>query len=384
MLAQATENRYNYFLFALVFLLLCIGLVMVYSASHHVAAKKLGNESIYFRFHFYRILIGLFALMIAAIIPYKFWLKSARIWLLLGIVLLITALIIGVQERNAQRWIQIYSFRFQPVDFLRLALIFYLCDAMIRKRDYLRNWKEGLLPQFFIIGLISLLLIKQPDMGSVVILLVISVVIFITAGVNLLHLGCVAMLTLPIFLMKQNYHIVRIKDFLNSVINGESLPYQVNQSIISIGSGGFLGKGLDNSTQKLEFLPEPFTDFIFSIVGEEFGFLGTSLVLFLLLLLVLEGFKIARRCPDDAGALLAVGITTSIGIYAFVNASVVINLLPTKGLPMPFISYGGSFMITTLAGIGILLNISQYNEASLLRRSSHANNMSRSRPWVGR
>ncbi len=384
MLDQATENRYNYFLFALVFLLLCIGLVMVYSASHHVADKKLGNESIYFQFHFYRILIGLFALIITAIIPYKFWLNGAKIWLLIGIGLLIAVLIIGVKERNAQRWIQIYSFRFQPVDVLRMALIFYLCDAMIRKREYLRKWKEGLLPQLFIIGLISFLLIKQPDMGSVVILLVISVVIFITAGVNLFHLGFVALLAVPLFLMKHDYHIVRIKDFLDSVINGKSLPYQVNQSIISIGSGGFWGKGLDNSTQKLEFLPEPFTDFIFSIVGEEFGFLGTSLVLFLFLLFILEGFKIARRCPDEAGALLAVGITTSIGIYAFVNASVVSNLLPTKGLPMPFISYGGSFMITTLAGVGILLNISQYNEASLLRRSSHANYMKRSRQWVGK
>ena len=384
MLDQATENRYNYFLFALVFLLLCIGLVMVYSASHHVAYKKLGSDSIYFRFHFYRILIGLFALIIAAIIPYNFWLKSARIWLLIGIGLLIAVLILGIKERNAQRWIEIYSFRFQPVDVLRMALIFYLCDAMIRKHEYLRKWKEGLLPQLFILGLISFLLIKQPDMGSVVILLAISVVIFITAGVSLLHLSFVALLTVPLFLMKHDYHIVRIKDFLDSVINGKSLPYQVNQSIISLGSGGFWGKGLDNSTQKLEFLPEPFTDFIFSIVGEEFGFVGTSVVLFLFLLLILEGFKIARRCPDEAGALLAVGITTSIGIYAFVNAGVVSNLLPTKGLPMPFISYGGSFMITTLAGVGILLNISQYNESSLVRRSSHANTMRRSRRWVGR
>jgi cell division protein FtsW len=138
--------------------------------------------------------------------------------------------------------------------------------------------------------------------------------------------------------------------------------------LISLGSGGLLGKGLDNSTQKLEFLPEPFTDFIFAIVGEEFGFLGAALVLTLFLVLVIQGLRIARNCDDDAGALLASGITASIALYTFLNAGVVTNLLPTKGLPMPFISFGGSFMITTLAGIGILLNISQHHEIKLLRR----------------
>lgn len=375
---QATENRYDYYLFAVVFLLLCIGLIMVYSASHHIAAKKVGDESIFFRLHFYKVLAGLVLLISCAVIPYKFWLKSARVWLLIGIGLLVAVLVFGIQERNAQRWIQIYSFRIQPVDFVRLALIFYLCDAMIRKQDYLRNWKEGLLPQLFIIGVIAFLLINQPDMGSVVILLAISVVIFITAGVNLLHLGLVGLLAVPVLLLKQNYHIVRVKNFLNSIFSDE-LSYQVNQSLISLGNGGIFGKGLDNSTQKLQFLPEPFTDFIFAIIGEEFGFLGTTVVLFLFLLLVLEGIRIARRCQDEAGTLLAVAITTSIGIYAFVNAAVVSNLLPTKGLPMPFISYGGSFMITSLAGVGILLNISQHNEVSLLRRQNSLNRKRRSR-----
>jgi cell division protein FtsW len=362
------ENRYDYVILSLVMLLLCFGLVMVYSASHHVALRRFGDESLFFRRHFFRVAIGLAVLIIAAVVPYKFWLKGAKFWLLGGLGLLIWVLTDGVEKGNAQRWIQIYSLRFQPVDFVRLAVILYLSDAMIRKREVLGKWNLSLAPQLLILGVIALLLSRQPDMGSVIILFLISAVIFITAGVNPLQLGLVALAGLPILILTQNYQITRVKDFINSLLYGQPLTYQINQSLISLGSGGLLGKGLDNSTQKLEFLPEPFTDFIFAIVGEEFGFLGAALVLTLFLVLVIQGLRIARNCDDDAGALLASGITASIALYTFLNAGVVTNLLPTKGLPMPFISFGGSFMITTLAGIGILLNISQHHEIRLVRR----------------
>lgn len=363
------ENRYNYFLFGVVILLLCFGLIMVYSASHHVALKKYEDGSLFFRKHFYRVLAGLIVLVLTALIPYKMWLRSAKLWLLLGIGFLVAVLVIGESHGAARRWIRIYGFQFQPVDFVRLAIIFYLTDAMVRKQEYLDDWKVGILPQFIVLGLVSVLLLKQPDMGSVVILFIISTVIFLTAGVPFLHIGIIPMLgavVAPIFL--KQYQWIRIKNYLDSLFHGLPLSYQVQQSLISLGNGGLIGQGLDNSTQKLEFLPEPFTDFIFAIVGEEFGFLGVLILLTLFLLMVMEGYRIAYKCQDEGGAILATGITTSLALYAFLNAGVVCNLFPTKGLPMPFISYGGSFMIASLAGIGILLNISQHNEFRLARK----------------
>ena len=171
------ENRYNYFLFGVVILLLCFGLIMVYSASHHVALKKYDDGSLFFRKHFYRVLAGLIVLVLTALIPYKMWLRSAKLWLLLGIGFLVAVLVIGESHGAARRWIRIYGFQFQPVDFVRLAIIFYLTDAMVRKQEYLDDWKVGILPQFIVLGLVSVLLLKQPDMGSVVILFIISAVI---------------------------------------------------------------------------------------------------------------------------------------------------------------------------------------------------------------
>lgn len=359
--ANVNENRYNYLLLGVVILLLCIGLIMVYSASHHVALKKYENGSLFFKKHFYRVLAGLLIMIFIAFVPYKFWLKTSKLWIVLGIGLLMAVLLWGESNGTANRWFKIFGIQFQPVDFVRLVLIFYLTDAMVRNQDFLRYWKEGLLPQLIVLGIVSLLLLQQPDMGSVVILSIISFVIFFSAGVRFIHLSLMPIAVLPVVIFFRPYHLERIKTYIDSVFYDQPSTYHIKQSLISLGNGGIFGKGLDNSTQKLEFLPEPFTDFIFAIVGEEFGFLGTVILLSLFMIIILEGYRIAHRCQEKSGAILATGITTSFGLYAFLNAGVVCNLFPTKGLPMPFISYGGSFMITTLIGIGILLNISQYN-----------------------
>ncbi len=379
MFRRLEENRYDYTLLALVILLVCIGLVMVYSASHYVAMKKFHDDgAFYFKKHFIRVFIGFVFMIIGALVPYKFWFRISKLILLISIGLLILVPFVGVTISNATRWIDIGGFRFQPVDFVRLGLIIYLSEAMVRKRDYLDHFKEGFFPQLLVVGIISVLLLQQPDMGSALMLIMIALVIFVTAGVNFRHIG--ATMFLPVFgvLLVKEYQLLRIKSYLDSVLHGLPVSYQVKQSMISLGHGGFLGVGLDNSVQKLQYLPEPYTDFIFAIIGEEFGFLGTTAVLTLFLVLIYRGYKIARRCPDDGGALLATGITTSIGLYAFINAGVVCNLLPTKGLPMPFISYGGTFMISTLAAIGILLNISQHREVDPSRAGRR---IGRSEEW---
>ena len=363
MAPHAEENRYSYFLLTLVILLVCFGLIMVYSASHHIAMQEHnGDGAFYFKKHFIRVTAGMVALLIGALVPYRFWLRLSKVILLLSIGLLVAVLVGGVAVGHAQRWLPIGGFRFQPVDFARLGLIIYLSDALVRKQDYLDDWKVGLLPQLLVVGLMSALVLRQPDMGSTVMLILIAGILFITGGVRLRHLALVGVLALPLSLFLKPYHMQRIQTYVNTVFHGMPMSYQVKQSMISLGHGGILGVGLDNSVQKLRFLPEPYTDFIFAIIGEEFGFLGSVAVLTLFLLLVIEGFRIARRCREPGGALLATGITASIALYAFINAGVVVDLLPTKGLPMPFISYGGSFMISTLAGVGILLNISQHRE----------------------
>jgi len=321
---------------------------------------------LFFRNHFYRVLAGLVVLLITAFVPYKKWLKLSKLWILISIGLLVAVLFLG-EGGTAQRWIRIAGIRFQPVDFVRLALIFYLAHAMVKNKDYLDQWKEGLLPQLIVLGVVSLLLLMQPDMGSAVILIIISMVVFITAGVRLRHL---LFLSVPaaigmFWFFIRSYQYKRIIAYIDSVFHGLPLTYQIKQSLISLGNGGVFGRGLDNSTQKLEFLPEPFTDFIFAIIGEEFGFFGSIIIMTLFLVIIMEGYRIAHKCEDESGAILAAGITTGLALYAFLNAGVVCNLFPTKGLPMPFISYGGSFMITTLASIGILLNISQHNEFRL-------------------
>jgi cell division protein FtsW len=352
--------RYDYFLLVVVILLVCIGLVMVYSASHHIAMKKHNEDgAYYFKKHFIRVIIGLVLMVLGALIPYRFWLRLSKPMILVGIALLVAVLLHGVTIRNATRWYKLGGFLFQPVDFVRLALIFYLTDAIVRKRDYLEDFKIGVLPQLVVVGTIAILLLKQPDMGSAVILVAISLVLLISGGMPLRHVGWLSLGVLPLGLLVRSYHLERLRDYIQS-IRGVEIPYQVKQALISLGNGGIFGVGLDNSIQKLEYLPDPFTDFILAIVGEEFGFVGSVVVLTLFLLLVVEGYRIARRCDDMGGFLLAVGITTSLALYAFVNAGVVCNLLPTKGLPLPFISYGGSFMMSNLFAIGVLLNISQH------------------------
>jgi len=363
MFLRSEENRYSYFLLTLVILLLCFGLIMVYSASHHIAMQEHnGDGAFYFKKHFVRVAIGMLALLLGALIPYRVWLRLSKPILLVSIGLLVAVLFAGVTIGHARRWLPIGGFQFQPVDFARLGLMIYLSDALVRKQDFLDDWKVGLLPQLLVVGVMSLLVISQPDMGSTIILILIAGILFVTGGVRFRHLALVGALALPLPLFLRPYHMQRVQAYIDTVLHGLPMTYQVKQSMISLGHGGFFGVGLDNSVQKLRFLPEPYTDFIFAIVGEEFGFLGAVAIMTLFLLLVIEGFRIARRCPDPAGALLATGITSSIALYAFINAGVVVNLLPTKGLPMPFISYGGSFMIATLAGVGILLNISQYRE----------------------
>jgi cell division protein FtsW len=353
------SKKYLYFL-VLVLALVCVGLVMVYSASHPIAAQKFHDPSHYLKNHFIRIVLGSLLFALGAAMPYRKWAQLGRLGILASFVLLLLVLIPGPQRvtlNQATRWLHVGPFQFQPVDFVRLLVIFYLADVLTRKEDLLNRFKEGVLPQLLVLGLIAGLVLLQPDLGSALMLLVVAGVLLVTGGVPLKFFSPILIAAPFSVLFLHNYQRLRLLKYVDSVFHGEPVSYQVGQSLVGLGKGGLLGVGLDNSIQKLHFLPEPFSDFVFSILGEEFGFLGTFLVLTAILAVVLFGYRTAQRAKSKEGLLMAVGITTTIALYAFVNAGVVTSLLPTKGLPMPFISYGGSFQISVLWGVGILYNI---------------------------
>jgi len=365
------DSKKYLYLGALTFALICVGLVMVYSASQPIASQKYGNSSFFLLRHFIRLIIGFVLMAIGMAVPYQSWAKFGRFLILLSFVLLLLVLIPSPYRltiNHAHRWLRIGGLQFQPVDFVRLFVIFYLADVLSRKEALLGRFKEGLLPQLIVLGIILGMILLQPDLGSTLILAIIIGILFITGGIPLKFLAPFAGIVPLGFLLIHDYQRLRIIKFLNSVIHGEPVSYQVAQSLVGLGKGGFLGVGLDNSTQKLHFLPEPFSDFIISILGEEFGFLGIFLVLTAVLIVIIMGYRIAQRASTKEGMLMAVGITSTIALYTFVNAGVATSLLPTKGLPMPFISYGGSFQISILWGIGILVNImkqsSDYEETA--------------------
>ena len=356
---QEESKKYLYFLI-LVLALVCMGLVMVYSASHPIAAQKFKDPSHYLKNHFIRIAIGSLLFALGAAVPYRKWARWGRFGILVSFGLLLLVLIPGPQRstiNHATRWLRLGSFRFQPVDFVRLFVIFYLADVLTRKEELLGRFKEGVLPQLLVLGVVAGMLLLQPDLGSALMLLTVAGVLLITGGVPLKFFTPLVGLVPIGILFLHDYQKVRVLRYFDSVFHGEPVSYQVGQSLVGLGKGGLLGVGLDNSIQKLHYLPEPFSDFVFSILGEEFGFLGTFLVLSAILAVILFGYRTAQRAKSKEGLLMATGITTTIALYAFVNTAVVTSLLPTKGLPMPFISYGGSFQITVLWGVGILYNI---------------------------
>jgi len=334
-------------------------MIMVYSASHDASERKLGNGWLIFQRHVFRVFFGLFLALLAIFIPHKWFLSLSPFFLLMSVVLLVMVLFWGQGEiRGAHRWFVLGSLRFQVVDVARLSLILYLSDALVRRREYLKQFGEGVLPQALILGLMVLLISMQPDLGSAVLLVMVAFVLFALGGVPFKHLLVLGFFSLLLmFILKRDYQIERLVHFVRAIFAGKPPDHQPFQSLIGLGNGAFWGVGLDSSVMKLRFLPEPFTDSIFAILGEEFGYVGVCVVLGLFFVLGVRGFRIALHAPDESSMLLAAGLTTSLLIYAFVNAAVVSHLFPTTGIPMPFISYGGTFMAVNLFSIGMLLNI---------------------------
>lgn len=343
--------------------LTCFGVVMVYSASSIMAAKKFHDGFYFLKRQGVFAVAGFGIMALAMNIDYHFW-KRAAVPILLGCLLLLALVLIpgiGGSAGGASRWIRLPGFRVQPSELAKLALIMYMAYSLDKKQDKVKFFSTGFLPYMLVLIVLLGLLLKQPDLGSALTMAGVAVVMLFAAGTRLSYIISMFLLGLPFAyyaIMHVDYRRRRIMAFLNPWEDPTNTGFQIIQSWIAVGTGGLIGQGLGEGKQKLFYLPEAHTDFIFSVVGEELGFLGVMVIAAMFFLLVLRGIRIAVYAPDFFGRSLAFGIVTLLGIEAFVNMCVVTGLFPTKGLALPFISYGGSSLIITMFAVGILLNIS--------------------------
>jgi len=336
-----------------------VGLLMIYSATAATAARP----TAYLEGQGIKVLVGFMAFMFGYRIDYHLWWRWAPVLFLAGFVALLLVFVphVGHVAGGARRWIQVGSQTFQPTDFARLGFVVYLAFLLSKPRETLERFTTGLVPCLLVLGLIVFPVLKQPNLSTALALTMIAALMLVAGGIPWRHLLAVsAPVALALPWLGRGYQSGRIDNWLGYLFRGENLlggNYQLNQSIIAIGSGGLFGQGPGASRQKWLFLPDVRTDFIFSILGEEWGFVGAVFVIALLVLILWRAYVAARRAPDRFGSLLAAGIGCSVAVYATVNIFVATGLFPTTGLPLPLVSYGGSAVLTTLFSLGILMNI---------------------------
>lgn len=358
------EQPLNYdvkLLFPVLFLV-GIGIVLVFSASSALALEKFGTDYYFLKKQALFALLGVVALVICRHFPYRFLRYLAYPLLILALVFLAAIQIpaFGYSAGGAIRWFRFKSFTFQPSEFARFAMIIYLAYSMNRKMDKIKDFYVGFLPHLLVFGMFAALIIIQPDFGSVVILGAVFWIMLFVGGVRISHLMASLFMIIPIvyyLMVNAEYRIKRIMSFLNPWQYPADEGYQIVHSLMAFGTGGIWGTGIGKGYQKLFYLPEPHTDFIFSVIGEELGLLGVLTILGLYALIFWRGISIARNSRDSFGSFVAIGLTTAIGLQVCVNTGVALGLLPTKGLTLPFLSYGGTSLLINMASIGILMNI---------------------------
>lgn len=342
--------------------LTCFGVVMVYSASSVMAAKRFHDGFFFLKRQGLFAVIG-FAIMFTVMrVDYHIWKQVAVPALLLCLVLLGIVLIPGLGGKigGSSRWIRLPGFNLQPSEMAKLALIMYMAYSLDKKQDKVKSLTSGFIPYMIVLMFLIGLLVLQPDLGGALTLAAVAMTMLFAAGTRLTYIFSMFLLALPLLAYKlsRGYHKSRIDAFLDPWSDPEGKGFQIIQSWLALGTGGVFGQGLGEGKQKLFYLPEAHTDFILSVVGEELGFLGVAVIIGMFFLLVQRAMRISVAAPDTFGRFLALGIAVLFGIEATVNMGVVTGMLPTKGLALPFISYGGSSLLISLFAVGILLNIS--------------------------
>ncbi len=347
--------------------LLAVGLVMVFSASEVSAYYRYDGDIFYFfKKQLLWATIGLGVMFV--LMNYDFWKLKKLVWLSLGgsFILLILVLVPGIGKtvNGAQRWINLGFTPFQPSEIIKLSMVLFVAYLTSIQRKYIQSFTKGLLPHLTVLGIACVLILAQPDLGTAMAMAGTVYIMLFAAGAkgkHLINLGLAGVSVILVAIIAEPYRLSRLFAFLDPFADPKGTGYHIIQSLYAIGSGGFFGLGLGKGIQKHNYLPEQHTDFIYAVINEELGFLGGSLVILLFVLFIWRGLRVAIANPDPFGSMLAVGITSMVALQAVVNIGVVTGSLPITGITLPFISFGGTSLVFTLTGVGILLNISRYS-----------------------
>ena len=367
-------HKPNFVLILVILLLVVFGLVAVASASAVISYDQFGDNLAMLKAQMVRgVLVGGALFIITALVPYTFWKKINLILLVVTVIMLIAVFLpgVGFSFGGAQRWIHLGPLFFQPSELAKLAVVVFLAAWLDKRGKGIKELMTGVVPFIAIIAVFSVLIIAQPDLGTLSVIAVVAMAMFFVAGARLWHIVSIALAALGLLALAiklEPYRLARFTTFLNPAADPQGTGYQINQALLAVGSGGWFGQGLGQSRQKYSYLPEPAGDSIFAVMAEELGFVRTALVVFTFLLLAQQGYSVARRAPDNFAKLLVVGITTWFVAQAFINMGAIIGVLPLTGIPLPFISFGGTALVVSLAAAGILVNVSRYAQEQPTRR----------------
>lgn len=352
----------------IVLTLIAIGIVMIYSSTAIYAWEKYKDSAYFLKRHLLFIGVGTFFSGLIMAIDYRVLAKYAKLLVLCALCMLLLLHAPGISREisGAKRWFRLFGFSFQPSEFANLAVITYVASFLSHKGIHrMERFSIGFLPAIIVLGMVSILILIQPDLGTVVALSLVVCIMLFVSGAKLRYLVYLFLAAAPflyILIFSVPYRRQRIMAFLNPWADPLGSGFQLIQSQVALGSGGWFGKGLGKSIQKLSYLPAAHTDFIFSIIGEELGFLATLIVVFFFAFFFVYSCKIIKYAQDSFGAFLSLGIASLISLKAVINIGVSVGVFPTKGLPLPFISYGGSSLIFDMIGVGLLLNVARFGE----------------------
>ncbi|MBK9153683.1 MAG: putative lipid II flippase FtsW [Chloracidobacterium sp.] len=363
MATQISKLKVDWLLFGIVAALSLFGAAMVYSASAMIALRESQSQFTYFYKQFAFTIIGLAMMFIVSRIDYRRYRSAWFVYTLLAVTVILLISVFAFPPINgARRWIRFAGLSFQPSELAKLALPFFLAYFLAKNEKSMGELKATVIPCVAALALVGGLVLLEPDLGTVIVLCAIFSTVYFAAGARILHIASVAAIMVIggiAAIIVAPWRVQRLMAFLDPFSHSDSAGYQVVQSLMAIGSGGIIGEGFAKGQAKLFYLPYPYSDFIFSVVGEEFGLIGTLGVVLAFGLLLWRGTRAAVFAPDRFGMLLGIGIITGIVVQALFNISVVISIVPAKGIPLPFISYGGTSVLVTMLAVGVLLNISR-------------------------
>lgn len=360
------KKPFDFWIFAAVILLLSLGTIMVFSSSYYFSVKEVGNSFLLLIPQLQYMILSIIVLVLTMNFDYRRWGKLSPLILMVSIGLLILVLIpgIGQVQNGARRWLGVGTKTIQPSEVAKIALIMFLSFSLSKRKEVLQSFTKGLLPYLLLIGVIAGLVVIEPHLSGTLIIVITSFIILFCAGAKISHFVVMAV---PVIMaavgavLVAPYRFDRVKAWLDPFKYYRDEGWQTVQSLLAIGSGGLFGRGLGQSMQKYLYIPEPYNDYIFAILAEELGFVGSLIVMLLFLVFVWRGIKVAMNAPDIFGSLLATGITSLIGLQFLFNVAVVTNSIPSTGISLPFFSYGGSALVFLMFGVGILLNISRFS-----------------------